>query len=95
MTNNHNNPECAQAQYSTECRPVWAFARLLERAHALGCTDPDHYLFPSFRYRKTKTTKTRGTGYDPAKPQKTWRTAWRSLRKETAKRAGDNAVKAP
>jgi integrase len=73
---------------------VWAFARLLERAHALGCTEPDHYLFPSFRYRKTKTTKARGTGYDPEKPQKTWRTAWRSLRKETAKRAGDYAVQA-
>jgi integrase len=73
---------------------VWAFARLLERAHALGSTEPQHFLFPSFRYRKTKTTQARGTGYDPEKPQKTWRTAWRSLRKETAKLAGNEAVKA-
>ena len=31
---------------------------------------------------------------DPSKPQKTWRTAWRSLVEETAKRAGDAATKA-
>ena len=50
----------------------WAFARLLERANALGSTDPDHFLFPAFPYRQTKTaTLPRGPGYDPGKPQKT------------------------
>jgi integrase len=29
----------------------------------------------------------RGTGYDPLKPQRGWRSAWRSLRIETAERA--------
>jgi integrase len=30
---------------------------------------------------------------DPTQPQKTWRTAWRSLVEETAKRAGERAAK--
>jgi integrase len=59
---------------------VWAFAKLLERAHALGAAEPEHFLFPGFRYRQTK--KANGTGYDPDRPQKTWRTAWRSLCKK-------------
>lgn len=63
---------------------MWAFARLLDRAHALGSTAPEHFLFPAFRYRKTKDVNC-GTGYDPTNPQKTWRTAWRSLVKEAAR----------
>ena len=34
----------------------------------------------------------RGTGYDPARHQKTWRTAWRSLVRATAKLAGDDGA---
>jgi integrase len=71
---------------------VWGFARLLERASALGSIAPDHYLMPRFRYRETKTAG-HGTGYDPTRPQKTWRTAWRSLVKETGWRAGREAAK--
>jgi integrase len=60
----------------------WALARLIERAQALGAVDPDHYLFPAFLYRRTKSAQpAQGTGYDPTRPQKTWRTAWRSLTK--------------
>jgi site-specific recombinase XerC len=33
---------------------MWAFVRLLERASALGSTEPEHFLFPAFRYRRTK-----------------------------------------
>jgi integrase len=47
---------------------MWSFARLLERAHALGSSEPEHFLFPGFLYRKTKGTQARGTGYDPARP---------------------------
>jgi integrase len=54
---------------------TWAFARLLERANALGSIEPEHFLFPGFLYRKTKSVAPRGTGYDPKRPQKTWRTA--------------------
>jgi integrase len=70
---------------------MWAFVRLLERANALGAVAPDHFLFPYFVYRKTKGSST-GSGYDPLRPQKTWRSAWRSLVKETARRAGKEAA---
>jgi integrase len=71
---------------------VWAFAKLLERANALGATEPEHFLFPGFKYKQTKSAAApRGTGYDPERHQKTWRSAWRSLVKETAKRAGNLA----
>lgn len=71
---------------------MWAFARLFERAQALGCVEPDHFLFPRFRYRETKAPS-RGAGYDPKRPQKTWRTAWRSVVKEAGRRAGRQAAK--
>lgn len=55
---------------------LWAFARLVQRANALGSAEPCHFLFPHFRYRRTKeTAKSAGLGYDPERPQKTWRTA--------------------
>jgi integrase len=69
----------------------WAFARLLERANALGSTSPEHYLFPRFLYKTTKAEK-RGAGYLASEHQKTWRTAWRSLVRATAKLAGDDAA---
>ena len=60
----------------------WAFSRLLERARLLGATDEEHYLFPSFRFRCTTGDRsTEDTGYDPTRPVKTWRTAWRSLKR--------------
>lgn len=70
---------------------MWAFARALERATALGATSREHFLFPGFCFRNTKST-VRGTGYDPLRPQKTWRSAWRSLVKETAHQAGREAA---
>lgn len=65
----------------------WACTRLFERAHALGSMEPGHFLFPGFGRQGTKATH--GTGYDPARHQKTWRTAWRSLCKEAARRSAE------
>ena len=48
-----------------------AVLTLLDRADKLGCCRPEHYLFP-FRTRN-------GAGYDPTKPTKGWRKAWRAL----------------
>ncbi len=48
--------------------------------------------FPRFLYRETKTAG-HGTGYDPTRPQKTWRTAWRALVKAAARRAGSEAAR--
>jgi integrase len=60
-----------------------ALARLRQRAEALGSSEPDHFVFPACENYRV----------DPMKPQKTWRTAWRSLVDEAAKRAGDEAAK--
>src|ERR1017187_3247413 len=51
---------------------AWAMERLLNRAHELGATKPDHYLIPS---------RVAGKTYDPTKPpsQWAWRTSWRKL----------------
>jgi integrase len=46
-----------------------ALARLWERAQALGTTEPDHFVFPACE----------GEHIDPTRPQKSWRTAWKSL----------------
>jgi integrase len=50
-----------------------AVIKLLDRAAKLGTVKPEHYLFP-FRLRKE-------IAYDPSRPQKSWRTAWRKLTK--------------
>ena len=49
-----------------------AFARLRERAELLGFTDPEHYVFPACQSQH----------FDPARHQKSWRSAWRSLTEE-------------
>jgi integrase len=54
----------------------------MDRAQLLGSTEADHFLFPAFQYRRTKgEAPASGTGYDPTRPMKTWRTAWRSLKR--------------
>lgn len=62
---------------------IAALARLLERAHANGATSAEHYVFPACENEVI----------DPSKPQKTWRTAWRSLVRETAHLAGKEAAR--
>src|SRR6516165_7876974 len=60
---------------------LWVAARLLDRAALLGASDPEHYLLPAFLYRRTKQAASATcAGFDPTRPMKTWRTAWRSLR---------------
>jgi len=44
---------------------------LYRRASAIGGTHPDHYVFPACENER----------FDPTIPQKSWRSAWRSLRK--------------
>ncbi len=48
-----------------------AILALYHRAQKLGGTESGHYVFPACENSKT----------DPTKPQKSWRSAWRSLRK--------------
>jgi integrase len=50
---------------------IKAILKPLDRAAILGASRPEHFLIPA---------KVNG-GYDPTKPTKGWRTAWRSIRK--------------
>ena len=59
-----------------------ALAGLLERAGALGSGAPEHYVFPACEERII----------DPSRPQKSWRTAWRKLVRETARGVGREAA---
>jgi integrase len=59
-----------------------ALARLVERARALGSSAPEHYVFPTCEH----------ITIDPTRAQKSWRTAWRKLIAETARRAGREAA---
>jgi hypothetical protein len=49
-----------------------------------GATEPDDYLFPTFLFRRKQKSGSEKSGYDPKKPQVSWRTGWRNL----TKRAG-------
>ncbi len=62
---------------------VSALGHLRQRAEVLGSTQPDHFVFPACERNII----------DPTKPQKSWRTAWRSLVLESSKRAGREAAK--
>jgi integrase len=48
-----------------------ALRELYSRASVIGGSGPDHYVFPACENGR----------FDPATPQKSWRSAWRSLRK--------------
>src|SRR5215467_6552827 len=60
---------------------VWAIQRLHSRAAALGCAEPEHYLFPADLSRHTKDCDPlKGSrGFAPTLHQQSWRTAWRNM----------------
>jgi len=60
-----------------------ALARLLERSRELGSNEPQHYVFPACE----------NLAIDASRPQQGWRTAWRKLVKETARRVGREAAR--
>jgi integrase len=60
-----------------------ALARLLERARAHQCSEPEHYVFPTCE----------NLNLDPSRPQKSWRTAWRNLVAEAVRRVGREAAR--
>jgi len=55
-----------------------AAIRAVDRANELGCTEPDHYLFP-FRKRGGNIHEAH---YDPNKHQTSFKTAWLALREK-------------
>ena len=58
---------------------LWAVGALLERANALGSTEPKHYLLPRDHSKETQGSRPIQLGFDPNQHQVTFRTAWRSL----------------
>ncbi len=62
---------------------------LLMRAQALGASQPDHYLIPALVIKVAQGANgaaVRVRRYDPTKPTKSWRTAWRKLTREAGLR---------
>ncbi|HEY7388853.1 MAG TPA: site-specific integrase [Bryobacteraceae bacterium] len=62
-----------------------AMLKLLERAERLNACEPEHYVFP-YKIRN-------GAGYDPTRPAKGWRTAWRNLRKAAGLGTGNGSFR--
>jgi integrase len=62
---------------------IGALAQLRRRAEGLALADANHFVFPACERNR----------FDPTKPQKTWRTAWRSLVKAAARKAAQDAAK--
>lgn len=57
----------------------WGLRNLLERARALGATQPEHYLLP-LNIRKSRIfSKATDQKWDVTKPMATWVKSWRKL----------------
>lgn len=61
----------------------WALRKLVDRAHALGAHDPEHFLLPMNRSKIVRPDDPRRgqTGFDLNQPQRSWDKAWKGLRK--------------
>lgn len=61
---------------------LWAVTQLLARARLLGSTEQGHYLLPADLSKHTKASDplTGKSGFDPARHQMSWGTAWENLR---------------
>ena len=63
-----------------------ALGRLRTRAEAFGPIQPSHYVFaafvPKFTFNGNQVVGYTVTEFDPTKPLKSWRSAWRTLTKK-------------
>lgn len=63
-----------------------ALGRLRTRAESFGPIEPSHYVFaafaPKFTFSGKKVIGYNVTEFDPTKPLKSWRSAWRTLTKK-------------
>jgi integrase len=76
--------DAGQRRIPLNADAIAALARLRHRAEATGATSAEHFVFPACENERI----------DPLRPQKTWRTAWRSLIKAAARQAGSEAATA-
>ncbi len=82
LTVRRSKTEAGQRTIPLSDEGMLALARLMNRARANNASNPEHFVFPTCENELI----------DPSKPQKTWRTAWRSLVKETAYKVGREAA---
>ena len=63
-----------------------ALARLRQRTEGFGTVEPPHHVFaafvPKFTFSGKKVIDYNVTGFDPTRPVKSWRSAWRTLTKK-------------
>ena len=57
----------------------WGLRHLLERAHALGATEPQHYLLPLQRMQSRYYHKGQDAKWDVSRPMFSWTRSWRKL----------------
>jgi integrase len=57
----------------------WGLRHLLERAHALGATEPQHYLLPLQRMQSSYYHKGQDAKWDVNRPMFSWTRSWRKL----------------
>jgi len=62
---------------------LWSVQQLLARARLLGASQPSDYLLPADLSKHTKKTDPLrgGRGFDPARHQTSWNSAWEKLKK--------------
>jgi integrase len=67
---------------------ISALARLRRRADGFGTVEQSHYIFaafvPKFTFSGKRVVDYNVTGFEPTRPVKSWRTAWRTLTKNAA-----------
>lgn len=57
----------------------WGLRHLVERAHALGASEPQHYLLPLQRMQSRYYKKGRDAKWDVNRPMFSWTRSWRKL----------------
>ena len=57
----------------------WGLRHLLERAHVLGVTEPEHYLLPLHRMQSRYYRKGQDAKWDLSRPMFSWTRSWRKL----------------
>ena len=57
----------------------WGLRHLLERAHAVGATEPQHYLLPLQRMQSRYYHKGQDAKWDVSRPMFSWTRSWRKL----------------
>jgi integrase len=83
MTINRSKTEAGHRTIPLNGDALAALARLRERSQHYQAGEPDHFVFPTCEHERIDATR----------PQKSWRTAWRALLKETGQRSGRKAAK--